>query len=103
MPTNRTVQVTVDYDAVEQLSRSGAVRDMLADAATPVVYEARSRAPKATGRGARSIHSEMLLTSDEWEALISWDRDHYYMKFAERGDRYRPPHAFLVPALKDAA
>jgi HK97 gp10 family phage protein len=97
-----SVQVDVDYDAVGRITRSGDVHDMLAAASLPVVFDARARAPKATGRGARSIHSAMVLTSDEWEALISWDQLHYYMYFNERGTRYRPPHAFLVPALKAA-
>lgn len=103
MPTRTSVQVTVDYDAVERLSRSDAVRDLLEEGVKPVVFDARGRAPKDTGRGARSIHSETVLTSDEWEAIVSWDQFHYYMYFAERGDRYRAPHPFLVPALKDAA
>lgn len=103
MPTRSTVQVTVDYDAVDRLTRSSNVRSMLQDAIKPVVDDARGRAPKASGRGARSVHSELVLTSDEWEAIVSWDQFHYYMLFAERGDRYRPPHPFLVPALKDAA
>jgi HK97 gp10 family phage protein len=97
-----SVQVDVDYDAVDRLTRSGDVYNMLSTAAQPVVFDARARAPKDTGRGAHSIHSEMILTPDEWEAVISWDREHYYMYFNERGTRYRPPHAFLVPALKAA-
>jgi len=97
-----SVQVNVDYDAIDRLTRSGSTHDMLAAASLPIVFDARARAPKKTGRGARSIHSEMILTSDEWQAVISWDQIHYYMYFNERGTRYRPPHAFLVPALKDA-
>lgn len=97
-----SVQVDVDYDAVDRLTRSSEVHAMLADASLPIVFDARARAPKDTGRGARSIHSEMILTQDEWEAVISWDQIHYYMYYSERGTRQRPPHAFLVPALKAA-
>ena len=97
-----SVQVIVDYDAVDRLTRSGEVYNMLYAASEPVVADARARAPKDTGRGARSIHSEMILTKDEWEAVISWDQHHYYMRFSELGDRQRPPHAFLVPAIKAA-
>lgn len=95
-----SVEVTVDYDAVDRLTRGSDVYNMLYAASEPVVADARGRAPKKTGRGAHSIHSEMILTKDEWEAVISWDQHHYYMYFHERGTREMPPHAFLVPALK---
>jgi HK97 gp10 family phage protein len=102
MADSTSVQVTVNYDAVERLTRSGEAHDMLAAASMPVVFDARGRAPKDTGRGARSVHSEMVLTADEWESVISWDQLHYYMRFSELGTQQRPPHPFLVPALKAA-
>jgi HK97 gp10 family phage protein len=97
------VQVTVHDDAIDRLMRSGQVRDMLHDAVDPIVDTARSRAPKDSGAGSRSIHSEMVLHSDEWEALVSWDQHHWYMYFSEKGTRYMPARPFLVPALRAAA
>lgn len=102
MPQSSTVEVTIHHDEVDHILRSGATHDMLTEAAIPIVQDARGRAPKATGRGSRSINSAVILKGDEWEALISWDQFHYYMYFSEKGDRYRPPHAFLVPALRAA-
>lgn len=97
-----TVEVTVHPEAVDDILSSSGTRQMLLEASRPIVADARGRAPKDTGRGARSIDSEIILKDGEWEALISWDQFHYYMYFSEKGDRQRPPHAFLVPALRAA-
>jgi HK97 gp10 family phage protein len=96
------VDVDIHQEAIDRLLGSGSVEDMLRDASHPVVIDARMRAPKATGQGARSIHSEMVLLRGEWESLVSWDQEHYYMYFSEEGTRYLPPRPFLVPALRAA-
>lgn len=67
--------------------------------ADPVVAGARADAPKATGAGAASIRSEVDFSHLEPAVAISWDRDHYYMFFHERGTRYMPARPFLVPAV----
>lgn len=103
MATRSTVTVVTHDDEIDRLLALGETRDMLEARTQPIVYEARGRAPKDTGRGARSIQSEMILTQDEWQAVISWDQFHYYMYYAEAGTRQRPPQPFLVPALKRAA
>lgn len=103
MATKSTVIVTTHDDEIDRLVASDDVHDMLFALSQPVVADARGRAPKATGRGARSIHSEMILTNEQWQAVISWDQFHYYMYFSEEGTKQRPPHAFLVPALRRAA
>lgn len=97
------VDVIVHQDAIDRLEASGEVRDMLFDASHPVVLTAKARAPKATGQGAAHIHTEMVLTAGEWEALTSWDQDNYYMYWHERGSRQLPARPFLVPALRAAA
>lgn len=97
------VQVTVHYDAIDRLAASGEVRDMLLDASAPVVTLAKARAPKDTGAGAAGIHTEMVLTGQEWEALTSWDQEQFYMVFHEKGDRQLPARPFLVPALRAVA
>lgn len=66
----------------------------------PRVRLAQALAPKRTGQGAASIHPEAVLDGDEWEIKVSWTQDHYYMRFHEEGDRYMPPHPFLVPAFE---
>lgn len=70
--------------------------------ARPIVAAARSGAPKDTGAGAASIHAEAVLDSREWVTLISWDREHFYMRFHETGTRELPARPFLVPAAKGA-
>jgi hypothetical protein len=97
------VQVVVYEDVIDRMLTSSDVRDMLLDVSHPVVLQARARAPKKTGAGARSIHTQMVLTGDEWEALTSWDQQHYYMRWHETGSRQLPARPFLVPALRAAA
>lgn len=103
MPTVEPVHVTVHLDAIERIMVSDDMRDELYTSVGPVVTDARSRAPHDTGLGAASIHAEMVLTSAEWEALVSWDQERYYMYFSEKGTRYMPARPFLVPALRAAA
>lgn len=65
----------------------------------PVVVEAKTNAPKRTGRGAASIRAEFVRDQDENHVRIGWDVDHYYLKFHERGTKYLDARPFLVPAL----
>lgn len=102
MPGRSDVRVVVHHDAIQRLLTSDDARDMLRDASHPVVAEARARAPKDTGAGARRIHTEMVLDRDEWDALISWDREHFYLYWHEKGSRQLPARPFLVPALRAA-
>lgn len=97
------VLVTVHHDAIDRLVSSGAVEQFLEDASRPVVQQAKARAPRDTGAGAASIHTEMILSSGEWQALTSWDQDHFYMYWHEKGSRQLPARPFLVPALRAAA
>lgn len=102
MANVQDVQVTVHEDVIDRLLTSSNVHDMLLDASHPVVLQARTRAPKNTGAGAASIHTQMVLTGDEWEALTSWDQDHFYLMWHETGSRQLPARPFLVPALRAA-
>jgi HK97 gp10 family phage protein len=65
----------------------------------PVVRAAQSAAPKATGAGAASIRAEARLTDLSPGVAVSWDRDHFYMYFMEKGTRYLAARPFLVPAV----
>lgn len=97
------VKVTVHDDAIDRLLAGDDVRSMLLDASDPIVLQARARAPHDTGLGAASIHTEVILTGGEWEALTSWEQERYYMRFHELGTRQLPARPFLVPALRAAA
>lgn len=69
------------------------------DDVKPVVRGARADAPKKTGAGAASIHSEPVLVNGMPGVAIGWDREHYYMRFHEQGTVRLPARPFLVPAL----
>lgn len=96
------VRVDVDKRAVEQLARSVDVRDLLLDSAEPIVGRARLGAPKASTEGAASIRAEPVLDGPDWTVRISWDRDHFYLYFHDRGTVRLPARPFLEPALEAA-
>jgi HK97 gp10 family phage protein len=60
-----------------------------------IVPEMRRRAPKDTGAGAESIHSEP--DPDVPGFRVSWDRDHFYMLFHELGTQHQPARPFARP------
>lgn len=72
------------------------IKDMVDDT---VVVAAKQGAPKLTGAGARSIRSEFDLDGEQPTVRVSWDVEHYYLKFHELGSRYLPERPFLRPAL----
>jgi HK97 gp10 family phage protein len=96
------VRVDVDERAVDDVVRSVDMRDLLLETAKPVVRNAQAGAPKETGEGAESIRSEPVLDGPDWTVRISWDRDHFYMYFHDRGTRRLPARPFLDPALEAA-
>lgn len=98
-----TVRVDVHEDAIERMVVSPDTRVMLLSAAQPVVNAAKSRAPRATGRGAEGIHAEVVLDGHELAALVSWEQEEFYMYWHEKGSRMLPARPFLVPALRAAA
>jgi HK97 gp10 family phage protein len=99
----KTVTVVVDEQEVHRLVVSRDTRDLIHDRAKPVERAAKLAAPKDTGRGARSIRTEMVLDGDDWEAHTSWGwPDAFYMYWHEKGSRHMPARPFLEPALKAA-
>ena len=69
------------------------------------VQDAKQNAPERTGEGARSIHGAVTLeepTVAKWG--ISWDEEHYYMRFQEMGwtdpgGTYHSPKNFLKESI----
>lgn len=92
-----------DEGAIRLIGSLPIVRDNVDFRSRAVVADARQRAPKRTTRGAVSIHRELLLADDLWQALISWDPAHAYMKYQELGTRHFRPHSFLRPAFEARA
>lgn len=89
----------VDGSAVRALESDPAVLAAVGDAADAVAERMRQRAPKATGAGARSIHAEP--DPDEPGFRVSWDRDHFYMAFAELGTERQAATPFARPAADE--
>lgn len=69
------------------------------DQAEPVAELARATAPRKTGQGAESIRAEVSYEDEAPSVRISWDVEHYYMRFHEQGTKYLPARPFLKPAV----
>ena len=100
------MRVYLRPDLEMQIKRMPGIRADIEKRAERVVERAQTAAPKLTGAGARSIHSEPLIDDNtgtfDGEA-VSWDREHYYMLFAEVGTEHEPARPFLRPALEAGA
>ncbi len=97
------VRIVLHQAEIDGLANDPQWRDVLLQAAQPVVAAAKAGAPKRTGEGAASIRAEEVLDGPEWTVRVSWDRDRFYMYFHERGTRHLPARPFLVPALEGLA
>jgi hypothetical protein len=97
------VEVEVHEEVIRELLLSRETKTMLSGIGDEVARMAQALAPKKTGRGARSIHSDMEIVGDSWEAHVSWSWPNaFYMYWHELGSRQLPPRPFLVPALMAA-
>jgi len=98
--TRHDVSVFVHELAIDAIHRDfGASRSIL-EAVDPYVRRARSEAPKATGRGAASIHAEAVLDRRQLSAHISWTRERFYMKYVHDGTQYMGARPFMIRALR---
>lgn len=95
-----TVRVDINQRELDALLRSPDARELLLEVSRPHVGEAQAAAPRRTGAGAESIHAEAVLEDGKWEALVSWDRRHFYMYFHEVGTRQLSARPFLVPSFE---
>lgn len=96
------VIVVPRLDEIEKYPRRDEVRRLLLDRSQPPNRTAKGTAPYETGAGSASIRADALLGAGGWEVRSSWDRDHYYMYFHERGTKYLDARPFLVPAWEGA-
>lgn len=90
----------VHMSEVAALARRRDVAEAMLDAAQPGVRRAQSHAPHLTGAGAGSIRPEPVLDGPTMTIRVSWDREHYYMGFHERGTSTLPARPFLVSAFE---
>ena len=95
--------VSIDMNAVANVLDDGGLDALLHIAGGAVANEARQRANKKTGDGAASIRHR-IVRGDRGlpEAHVSWDSDHYYMRFLELGTSRQAAQPFLRPALTAA-
>ena len=94
--------IDLDMDAVYDLADDPEAEEMCFDVGEQVAEVAAEFAPKASGAGAASIHAEVGRDGAGVFADVSWDRDHFYMYFAEVGTEHQSATPFLRPALDQA-
>jgi len=92
------IRIILHSTAIDSIGRTEEMRSMLLDVSKLGIGRAKSAAPKRTGAGAASIHTDAVL-ADTWEANTSWDQLHYYMRFHEFGTSRMPARPFLRPAF----
>ncbi len=93
------MSVRVNERAFDNLDQLPEALTALLDLGVDVANEAAALAPKRTGAGARSIRAEYATAADgSREVRVSWDRDHFYMSFAEFGTEHQRATPFLRPA-----
>ena len=80
------------------MTRTPQVRTETRRVAVKVRNEARRRAPKRTGAGAKSIRVSSKIVDGAQQFQVSWDRDHFYMAFHEQGASGVRKRPFLKPA-----
>jgi HK97 gp10 family phage protein len=92
------VRILYNRAAEAELKRSPGARAMLEHVGELIASDAAAGAPKRTGRGAESIRGDVVEAPDGLRVRVSWDRDHFYMSFAETGTSREPARPFLRPA-----
>jgi HK97 gp10 family phage protein len=93
------VEFQFDPSALGDLLESAETAALMQDAGNAVAATAADLAPKRTGAGAASIHAEVEQDAESFYADVSWDKDHFYMFFAEVGTEHESARPFLRPAL----
>lgn len=91
-------RVVLHQGAIRALGREGAVPIVQA-VGEQVATRAASAAPKASGRGAGSIHSESGVDDTSAVAKVSWSPTFFYLYFHEVGTSKMSARPFLRPAL----
>lgn len=89
----------LDEDAIADLGFDDDAQDLAQEVGDEVAETAAGFAPKRTGEGAASIHAETDVDDESAYADVSWDRDHFYLGFAEVGTEHQAPTPFLRPGL----
>lgn len=94
-------EFTVHHGALDDLLDSADTKELLQGIGDDIAARAAAKAPKLTGGGAESIQAVVSEDTDGPYVDVSWDSDHYYMRFAETGSEHQPATPFLRPALDE--
>jgi HK97 gp10 family phage protein len=92
------VTMTWNQSALADLKRDSRTTSAMLQDGWEVARVAALLAPKRTGQSARSIRAELVTVGGVPEVRISWDKDHFWMGFAELGTQHQRATPFLRPA-----
>jgi HK97 gp10 family phage protein len=92
--------VRLNAAAIRDWAGGAAAEEVLRDLGEKIVADAQRDAPKRTGAGAASIAYEIDHDSKGAVVRVSWDKDHWYMIFAEVGTSKETARPFLRPAAE---
>lgn len=90
-------------EVIAALSQVPEVARQVRRTAAEVRDEARRRAPKDSGAGAKSIRVERHYDRSTRKVTyrVAWDREHFYMAFHELGTEKISARPFLRPAADE--
>lgn len=91
-------RVVLDQAAIAAFAADPAVLRAVGDVAEDVAVGMRATAPKRTGAAAASIHVEPAPNAADG-FRVSWDRQHFYLGFAETGTRDERARPFIARAV----
>ncbi len=89
-------RIKINTAELQRLLQDPAIRRALMEQGQKLAHKSRVRAPKLSGAGAASIRPEYVLDGPTPEVRVSWDREHFYMYFHQRGTRTLPAHPFMA-------
>jgi|SRR5215210_553361 len=85
---------------IARLVNEPVVKEACEGIAETIVERAQAAAPKASGRGAASIHAEEGEIDGVPVIYVSWTPEHFYLRFHEEGSEHQPARPFLRPAAE---
>jgi HK97 gp10 family phage protein len=100
--TGPLVTVIPNPAAIAELGNSHELREYLLRIGADIAADARAHGPhraKNSRHGVETIHPEITNVEGHLAVDVSWDREHYYLRFPEKGTVHQPPRPFLVPAF----
>lgn len=87
------------FEELSVKAQRSALRKAARAAVKPIIQDARTKAPKRTGKAAKSIHASIKGTNGKVEAKIGPRPKYFYLQFHELGTSKMSARPFLRPAL----